>query len=150
MAFELGLIDNLGTGLEAALSQRQYEPAKYVYMQQGCLITNSAPCMNLELWNSLSPELQDILINKVGPELYEYAWESIVKEDQEAKEELENLGLIFSEMSDEDRNAARDCVWNAPAMPTYLGMMDTDIVALADALRSEPYDEAPHFPDWSP
>lgn len=150
MAFELGLIDNLGTGLEAALSQRQYEPAKYVYMQQGCLITNSFPSMNLELWNSLSPELQDIFMNKVGPEVYEFAWDLIVKTDLNAKEELESLGLIFSEMTDEDRELARDCVWNSPTLATYLAMMDPDIVALADALRSEPYDEAPHYPDWSP
>ena len=64
--------------------------------------------------------------------------------------ELIDGGMIIHTMPEDERPVFRDGIYDMPEADQYLERMDADLIAVIDALRSEPYDESARFPDWSP
>jgi len=145
IAFEQGLIDLISTSAESVLACRQYEIAKY-----GCLsdpvAAHSWIVTNVKLWNSLSSELQDIIMNKVMPEVQAWREENSVAEAERCAQELRNQGMIIHTISLEERAYLRQWMYDEGMRQGYFKLMDQQLIELADHLRAEPYDTGPFFP----
>ena len=147
IAFQQGMLDLLATGPESCVNQRLYETGKYGYVISA-LFSHTFWGINLKLWNSLEPELQDIIMNKIIPEMKEWVYTDRRNLEWDALKDLEELGVTLTYQPDEEKLEMRDGAWTLGWERGYMSDMDIDLVKLADSLRSEPYDqqELP-FPD---
>jgi len=145
IAIEQGLVDCIVSAPEGAYSTKLYEVAGHGLLID--LITvNMFWSINLDLWNSLSTELQDIIQNKVIPEMLEFAEEEFPAAEQEGIRKLEEVGMVLSSISQEERIKARDDMWEITVNRGFLDNMDQDLIKLADHLRDEPYDTGYFYP----
>ena len=141
IAFQQGLVDMVITGPESVESQRLYEIAKNGFVIS-LLISHNFMAWNLDLWNSLEPELKDIITNKVIPEVKAWANATFPDAEYAALERLqEENGVKVTWESDVERREIRDALWPMAWDRHFLDDMDVELIKLADALRNEPYDQ---------
>jgi len=140
IAFQQGLIDVSATGPESALAQRQYESGKHALVVSA-LASHTFWGMNLKLWDSLSPELQDIIRNKVIPETMDWALAERHQAELDALKELEAMGVTLTYMDEAERIEFRDRAWVLGREKGFYKGMSEELMMLADRLRSEPYDQ---------
>jgi TRAP-type C4-dicarboxylate transport system substrate-binding protein len=99
-AMDRGIIDGFCYTLFAAQNYTYYESAKYI-VDRGFFKGEAPLVMNLEKWNKLPKEVQDVLIKK-GAEMeeffYKYAEDQLVKDRSFLKEK----GVQFIKFSPED------------------------------------------------
>jgi TRAP-type C4-dicarboxylate transport system substrate-binding protein len=97
--------------------------------------------MNMDLWNSLEPELQDILQNKILPEMA--TWWAIEQPAavEKAMADLEEEGFNLRYIDPDERREFRNLTWNTAKESGLLDELDVEFLKLADALRNEPYDQ---------
>jgi len=145
LALQQHLVDCISLGAEAVRTYNLYEVAGYVFLFDPIAV-HTYWAMNLELWDSLSPELQDIILNKVVPEVTDWIWEKIPENNQANLDYLEEVGVTYYYMPQDERIAARDAIWEMTKEKGILSQMDEDLVRLADCLREEPYDQGCYFP----
>jgi len=141
MAFQQGLVDVLPRGPEAVYAYKLYELACCGFLAD-VLNVNQFFSMNMDLWNSLDPELQDIIQNKVLPEIIAWTEVELPASVEKALRDLEEAGMTLHYISPEERIEFRDITWEMAQDSGLLEQIDPDLLRLADALRSEPYDQA--------
>jgi TRAP-type C4-dicarboxylate transport system substrate-binding protein len=146
VAYEQGIIDSVTMSPDSIYAYGLGETNKYGLIYWA-VVNHMAPCMNLDLWNSLSPELQDIIENKVIPEVEDWTWEYIAQAEWGAIDKLrEENGMIIHEQPMEERLEMQEKLIVSPSAQPYIGMINPTYLWTVDALRTEPYDVAPHFP----
>ena len=145
IAFQQGLIDVYPTGASGVVSYKLYNQACCSFVVDA-INTCSFFCMNMNLWNSLEPELQDIIQNKVTPELVAWARVAVPADTAKAKQDVDEKGMAVYYISPEERIEFRDAVWDTAKKAGFLDDIDQDLLKLADQLRSEPYDKGYFFP----
>jgi TRAP-type C4-dicarboxylate transport system substrate-binding protein len=102
--------------------------------------------MNMDLWNSLEPELQDIIENKITPEVFAWSAVEVPKDRDESYQEVLDHGMEVVFIDPQERLDFRDACWEMTLEQGYLDIMDLEMIKLADRLRSEPYDQGYFFP----
>jgi len=145
VAYEQGIIDCVTMSPDGIYAYGLGETNKYGLIYWA-VVSHMVPTMNLDVWNSLSPELQDIFTNKVIPEVVDWAWEYVPQAEWDAIDKLrEENGMIIHEQPAEERLRFQEELIAKDDTLYYLGMINPDFLRLVDALRTEPYDVAPHF-----
>ena len=140
IAFQQGLVDLVFRGPDSILALKLYDVAKDGFVISS-LISHNFWAMNLDLWDDLEPELQDIIQNKVIPDLKAWAEETFRADENNALQELENLGVNITWETDQERLEIRDATWDMAWDKGFLDDMDVDLIKLADRLRTAPYDQ---------
>jgi len=140
LAFTQGLLDVSAVGPESAITNRFYEIADNGFVISA-LVSQIYWGMDLNLWNSLSPELQDIIQNKIIPEALDWSYEKRPVDEFDALEELEANGVTLLYQDNAERMDLRGQSWETGRDQGYYKGMSEDLMKLADRLRSEPYDE---------
>jgi len=145
IAFEQGLIDSINIGPDRVLSTKLYESASWGLTSNP---TASASCvaMSLDRWNKLSPELQDIWVNKILPDVQQWSIDNDLPFYLQCLEDLKEVGFIIDHIPFEERLWLRDEMWRMGWEKGYIGLIDQDMLKLADHLRQEPYDTGLFFP----
>jgi len=144
MAYEQGVVDVHMTVVDMAYTEGWHDIASYGLVYS--VVTNHTNfCINLGLWNSLPLDLQNILANKVIPEVYEWTWDQLEQNDDYYTQLLEEEGMIVHWMPEEERTDFRQAILNMPEAESSLNLIDYNMLELADHLRSEPYDEGPNY-----
>ena len=143
IAFEQGMVDVIFYDPDMVLNLRLYEIARYGLVSAP-IARHQFLCMNLKQWNSFSPELQDIIQNKVYPEVEAWILENSLRCSQESLEKLvSEHGMIINQMPQEEVDEFRFEGYALAEREGYLKYINADLLELADNLRSEPYDEGP-------
>ena len=146
IAFQQGLVDVIFTSPDIVLNQKLYESGKYGLMSDP-VAPHRILAMNLDRWNSLSPELQDIWMDKILPESIDWVLENAMPYYDECMQKLiDEHGMTIHYMSAEERIAFRNGAFEMAKEKGYYDLVDEEFLRLADHLRSEPYDTGPLFP----
>jgi C4-dicarboxylate-binding protein DctP len=134
MAFQTGMIDLAITTPEQAFKTKLWETADYGFYYSP-IRANKVICMNLELWNGLSPELQDIFISKIVPDAIDWYKKNSAEGTERYLQQLENEGMIIRYQTNEERVELRDGILEMPKTKFYLGQIDPEMLQLANRLR---------------
>ncbi len=140
IAFEQGLIDSLTSSPSAVLSYG-YNEWIHSGLMSSPIASHTTWILSLQTWNKLSPELQDIIQNKIYPELYDYYWDNSPKRQRDDMVILENQGFKITWIGLEERIQHRDGMMALAESKGYMLLFNPELIKLADTLRSEPYDE---------
>jgi len=145
VAFQQGMLDYMTTGPGSVVAARLYEFACCGLMVD-MIQVNQYFTFNLNLWNGLSPELQDIIQNKVIPDVKDWTYDNEPEITGDSIQELIDLGMEISYITTEERIEVRDAAWELAKDGDYLAPIDPEILKIADQLRSEPYDQGELIP----
>jgi len=145
IAFQQGLVDIWAGEIDTAYSNQVQDMADYGLVVAG-LISHMFVVMNLDMWDDLSPELKDIMENKVMPEVIAFGATAVAEADEKAEQNLIDEGVIIHHQSEEERLQMRDLAWEFMNDKNLLAGMNEDMIRLADYLRTEPYDTGYFFP----
>ncbi len=110
MGLQYGTVSGATTGMPAAVSRKIYEVTKYLTIAN---YTTAEFCVqaNLEWWNTLDAETQDILLKagKVGE-----AWirDAIAESEAEAEKVVRDYGLEVNTLTEEERQAMMEATKN--------------------------------------
>ncbi|MFC1926370.1 TRAP transporter substrate-binding protein [Chloroflexota bacterium] len=131
-AYEMGTLDAMATATGSAVSMKSYETSEYAFLMRAMTASGNTICMNMDKWNSLPSDIQDIFTSKIMPDLVDWAFEFTTQE------ELSYLDILRKNMTthtitDEERIKVREELW--PLADKYLSMIDPDLLALAESLR---------------
>lgn len=102
-ALSTGVIDSVVTSTPSAVDGKFWELLKY-YTPTNLNANTTFIAMNLDEFNKLDEEIQDILIN-VGDEMNEIMRERFKEAEREALETVKENGIIVNEPSDDLMNA---------------------------------------------
>jgi len=131
---------------DSILSQKLYESARYGLVLDPVSV-HTIVSMNLDLWNSLSPELQQLFTTNIIPEVQEWMLKNALPHDEWCIDELvATHGMVINRITREERLDLRDMAFELAKQKGYLAQIDPDLLILADRLRSEPYDAGHFFP----
>lgn len=110
-ALERGMIDGLGAGNVGIYEQGHHEYVNYI-IEPGFYGNDQVIVMNLERWNALSKDVQDILTEAIKKTERE-TFELIRKIAEEERSKLLEAGLEVIELEDADRyiELAREKGW---------------------------------------
>ena len=148
IAFQQGLVDVMFVDPSTVRSQKLYNIARYGLISS-VVAPHAVISMNLARWKSLSPDLQDIFINKIVPEVNSYYRDVVMPDYLQGIEDLQNnYGMTIHWMSLEERVSFRDRAFKLAEEKGYQGLMDIELLKLADRLRLEPYDTNELFPPY--
>jgi TRAP-type C4-dicarboxylate transport system substrate-binding protein len=145
IAFQQGLVDIYPTGAESVMGNKLYEMACCSFVVD-VLNVVSFISMNMDLWNSLEPELQDIMQNKVAPDVVAWSEVEDPKSRAESEQAVQDVGHVVHYISPEERIDFRDADWEMAIESGLLVEMDQELLKIADQLRNEPYDQGEFFP----
>jgi len=113
-ALQTGMLDGSILGLSVSAPFKLYEFAPYdTLLKVGCW-TGTHGAINLDLFNSLPEDIQQVLI-EVGKETGEYYYQTIVEEEDSLKEMMKEAGNTFYTLPDEDIAEWMRLIGNAPA-----------------------------------
>ena len=145
IAFSQGLVDIYPSGAETVMSMKLHEIACCSFVVDVLNVVTFIS-MNMDLWDSLEPELQDIIENKVAPDVV--AWSEVEDPLSRAKseQEVEDIGHTVYYVSQEERLDFRQGCWDLAQESGLLDQIDQDLLKVADRLRNEPYDQGEFFP----
>ena len=91
--------------------------------------------MNLDCWNEMEPELQDLISNTILPEVQEYVKGVVVDQHKQAALGLnDNLNAIHV-IPMEREQEAWEMLQTQPDFLARKALLDPEIVALINALR---------------
>ena len=129
-SLERGILDAGVTGSGPGYGQRWYEVTQYLV---GPLYAHphNAVVMNLDIWNSLPPHLQDLL-KEEGAKTEAENLRLVESWDQEGVDKNVGEGMIFSNFTPEMRVAIRDTAINS-SLPNWVdrvGGVDTEEVRI--------------------
>ena len=103
-SLERGVIDAGTFSFDGTVALKLYEPANHVMLDQGK--TWGMPfCMRQDLWESLSPELQQVFADAMSA-AQDYSVELVNANIEAAKESLAAEGVTVGDLSDEDAAAS--------------------------------------------
>ena len=138
IAFEQGLIDSINIGPDRVLTTKLYETAPYGLCSDPVASTGCT-AMNLNKWNSLPSELQDIWINKILPDVRQWSIDNDLPFYMQCLEELKSVGFTVDFIPKEERDWLRDEMWRLGCERGYIPQINEELLKLADHLRVEPY-----------
>lgn len=134
VAFIQGIVDAVQYTAGTITAQRMHETAKHALCRTAFFSTY-AVLMNSDSWESLLSEDQYIILNKVMPEMYEYA-KIIGREFEETSLELieQNVETMHW-ITQEDSDAYTEFVQTHPVHKVQALMVDPRILEIVDKLR---------------
>jgi len=100
-ALERGLVDGTASTPSSAIKFSLYEVAKYVIGPRFYGAQNAVMLINLDVWNQLPKDVQDLMIDvqiKVEPEIWDYFGDTLSKD----LKKLQDEGMEFVEWSPAD------------------------------------------------
>ena len=100
VALQQGLVDAQENPFDTIISSKMYEQAKYLILTHHVMFP-SAFAMNLDYFNSLPAEYQDLILT-AAKEANVYQFDLALKSNAEAIETLQDAGLEVIEFSDAD------------------------------------------------
>ena len=134
IAFQTGMIDFGTIGPDQAYASKYWEIADHGFYYVP-VTSHRIISMNLELWESLSSELQDIIMNRVIPEANDWHRINSGERAEWYLQEIIKEGMIVHQQTDEERVALRDGILAMPEARPYVNQIDPDMIQLVNSLR---------------
>lgn len=133
-AFLTGVIDTVSLPVTAMREARLYEVGNHMYVYPGgCYVVLCA--INRDTWESLPVEIQDIIENKVWPEVYDWALDEMEAfEDAELAFLTDNLATVH-EMTQEEYATFWREIKDHPIHKMMFLAIDPGIIDIVEELR---------------
>ena len=133
-AFLTGVVDTVQLPVTSMREAQIYEVGNHLYVYPGgCYVIMGA--VNRESWDSLPPDVQDIVENKVWPEVFEWALDEMEAfEDQELQFLRDNLETVHVATA-EDHAKFWEAVKDHPIHKMMFLMVDPAIIEIVEELR---------------
>ncbi|MFC2059431.1 TRAP transporter substrate-binding protein, partial [Chloroflexota bacterium] len=131
-AYELGTVDIFVSSVDNLAHSRLWESSKYCLLTPTISAATYTWMMNMDKWDNLPADIQDIFINQIIPGVEEWCWKEVPNMDQ-ADADFLTAKLITYIMTDDERIEIRDAVW--PAIEDYWSPIDPDLLELGNSLR---------------
>ncbi|MFC0470911.1 TRAP transporter substrate-binding protein [Halalkalibacter kiskunsagensis] len=107
-ALEQGVINGQENPYASLVNSSWYEVQSHV-LETNHMFSPNIYLMNMNFWDSLDPELQEI-VEQASEETAQYQWELAVQSDDEMKEYLTEQGLEIIVLSEEERQQFVDAM----------------------------------------
>ncbi|MFC2058118.1 TRAP transporter substrate-binding protein [Chloroflexota bacterium] len=132
-AFQTGLIDHLSWGIETLIAWECWELADYVLISMQCL---DATALNVskKSWDALPAYYQDIIENKVFPEVQEYAFQ-LVEEVEGGAVDLLSEHMTVHVATPEDMAKMWNTIKEWPEMEATMEMAGPELLQIIDENR---------------
>ena len=111
-----------------------YETADHALCRYSLFIT-SAVVMNSESWERLPADIQDIILDEVMPEVYEFTKELYREEENAALEVIEQNVETMHWATEEDLASYNEYLPTHNLQKVQMLMIDPEIVQIIDDLR---------------
>ncbi|UCC59279.1 MAG: TRAP transporter substrate-binding protein [Dehalococcoidia bacterium] len=134
IAFTQGIIDSVCMTPTALRQGHYYDIGKHMYWRPGSFRTNLC-MMNGETWENLPVDIQDILINRVAPELEDFSRRLYQESEAADIEFLEEQVYTVNWMTSEQAAEFWEGVKGHPTMRVQLLMVDPKIIDIIQELR---------------
>lgn len=127
LAIDRGTVDGFTWPVADGYTRNGWQDVTENLVDEPMYRSGAGLAMNLEVWNSLSPEIQDIL-TQAAAEAQEFALEWFRQNEQEQRDLMAAAGMQFIELSDEEtakwQKLANDALWEY-----YKGIMTDEQIA---------------------
>ncbi|MFC1924728.1 TRAP transporter substrate-binding protein DctP [Chloroflexota bacterium] len=142
-ALALGTLDTSTTSVENAVSLGYTEMFKHALIWTA--YSPNYMLMNMDTWNSLGADLQDLISNKIMPELWTYSQEESVQANKDACAIL-NTGLETLNFETPAESAAIwDVIENYSSTQNILGRIDPEILSIIYEFRPTTWEIDPEI-----
>ncbi len=126
LSIETGVVNGLEVDLTGLIANGLAEVTKSVTLSQHYLSLDGF-AVNNEHFNSWSPAVQE-LISSCAKEAADYVCELSIQTDQEAVQELKDMGVVIYDMTDEERAAYGEQVMDAFLSDKFCADYDMDLI----------------------
>ena len=139
MALQQGTIDGALSGITSFYDRKFYEVAKYVLIWD-VTITNFHIVANLDWWNSLPEDLQQVIM-QAGEEATEYAAEECLAADEAANAALETEGVEIYRVPQDEREQVWQPLMGPARHDTAVGKFGEELVSQYETWVEEAREE---------
>ncbi|UCC60839.1 MAG: TRAP transporter substrate-binding protein DctP [Dehalococcoidia bacterium] len=133
-AFIQGVLDAIHRPPHVITAFKTHETAKHALCRTSWF-TSYALIINRDSWEALSSNIQDIILNKVVPETYEFAKMTFREAEAEALELIQQNVDTLHWVTQEDMDAYLEYAKTHPIIRTQMLMVDPEIIDIIDELR---------------
>lgn len=126
LSIETGVVNGLEVDLTGLIANGLAEVTKSVTLSQHYLSLDGF-AVNNEHFNNWSPAVQE-LISSCAKEAADYVCELSIQTDQEAVQELKDMGVVIYDMTDEERAAYGEQVMDAFLSDKFCADYDMDLI----------------------
>ena len=132
-----GIIDGIMTGHDSLVAWRLWEVTDYAFVT-AVNYNTTMMWFNMDKWNTLPADIQDIIENKVVPELEHFANDTMAIADQRIFDQLEANFLEVTYASAEAYGRARTYLQNeSESFANLIDAIGPDLMAIIDEYRPE-------------
>ncbi len=133
-SFLTGVIDTVSLPVTSMREARLYEVGNHMYVYPGgCYVVLCA--INRDAWESLPSDIQDIIENRVWPEVYEWTLDEMeAYEDAELDFLQENMATVH-EMTQEEYATFWEEIKDHPIHKMMFVAIDPEVIDIVEELR---------------
>ena len=133
-AFVGGVVDAVNYPPSTMLDLGLDEPAKHALCYRSLFITTGI-VIHDDAWQGLPPDIQDIILNEVMPEVYEFSKRAYREVDEAAVEEIRQNVETLHWLAEEDYAPYHEYMKTHAFYQVQMLMVDPEIVQMIDDLR---------------
>lgn len=127
LAIDRGTVDGFTWPVADGYTRNGWQDVTENLVDEPMYRSGAGLAMNLDKWNSLTPEVQDILV-EAAAEAQTFAQDWFLQNEQEQRDLMEKAGMKTIELSDEEsakwQKLANDALWDY-----YKGIMSPEQIA---------------------